>query len=256
MLEFLNREPAFPIWAQTQGWDYMLSIPDDFEPGRVVISGHYNDDLTLREDFIDEHVRPTDIVLIPLYEGDGSCGGPGTSAKLPCYGWNVDAMAGLADRCHGVLIGNAFSELTFKHRSGSRYDACVMAAQFVNETSELAKECGVKVYYGLMDFDAAIDCFTGKSMVRDAVVANGNALITFCGYTMFGGHIPASEPIMHIQDEATWCPNCERAPWTQLSAYISCAEWLTGVGGKSGLLAGNDVLLKEHGFTAGIMGQC
>jgi hypothetical protein len=254
VLKWLDREPAFPIFLQAQGWDYMQGIPETYQPGRVIISGHTEGDQVIRQDFIDQYVRAGDIVYIPLYQGGCEDGGRGVSERLPCYARNLDAMGKLAGKCRGVILGNAAAEVTFKHLS-SWEGACVMAAEFVYETSIMCEAIGHRVWYGLVDFDAAIDCYVGGACVRDTVKGFGNALITFCGYTMFGGHIPASEAIYHIQADPVQCPQIEGDPWPILSEYIAGAEWYTGVGGKSGMACGNDRLLSSHGFKAGIMGQ-
>jgi hypothetical protein len=258
----VDREPAFPIYAQVAYDLAACPVPKEYEPGRCVITGHLNPDQTITDDFIERHVGPNDIVTIPLYQGTYAHGSIGVQDKLGAYQDNLRAMSRLAGRCKGVNIGNAYAELTFKHLYPLD-EASAAAAEFVIETSRLAKEHGGhKVWYGLIDFDAAIDCYYGHAILRDTVISLGDALITYCGYTMFGGHIPYAEAnppegyhVRPIQTQKQWLPTSEDAPWPELSAYIAGAEeWVTGVGSTEGLLAGNDQLLAEHGFAYGDMG--
>jgi hypothetical protein len=257
----IDREPAFPMYAQIVYDIAVCPVPKDYEPGRIIITGHLDVGEVILDEFIDQYVGPNDIVRVPLYVGTCANGGIGTRDKARSYSANLRAMDRLAGRCKGVIIGNAHTELTFKHHY-LRGKSSIAAAEFIQETSNLAKEHGGhKVWYGLVDFDAAIDCYYGNSVARNTVNDCGDALVTFCGYTMFGGHIPEEEAhtdgynVVPISTQKQWLPSSECDPWPVLSAYIAGAnEWVTGVGFEEGLMHNNDIILQAHGFRFGTMG--
>jgi hypothetical protein len=260
--EILGRDPVFPIYYQLQSHPSQFNVGRDYEPGRFLIARHWLPDQSISLEDVDQYFGINDVVYIPLYGGGCEQAGPGTSARLSCYENNLHAMEYMEGKVKGVIIGNASTELTFKDpvawnsNDGGKRLACDLCIDFIDETDKLAKNHGNhKVWYLLVDFDACIDVYYGNSRVRDRVNSLGDALYTCCGYTMFGGHIPAIEKIGHVPDcEPQWCPSRELSPWPELSEYISGAEWHTGVGMLEGLRAGNDILLKEHGFKAGVMG--
>lgn len=260
----MDGEPEIPINACVYRMqDY--GITDDFSPGRILL-GHYNDG---RENKIYpelfDHLKPTDIVYIPLYGGKRWHGpesrwmSDDTSDRIPLYEENLSILREIAPFVRAILVGNVGPEVSFKHlclfNGMSASDNISVLCDFVRQTGDMIKDAGGTPCYGVIDWDLAMDCYCGDGRYNHLINEMDGITICFCGFHLFGmGTLLVPDP----KDPHCWpyCPFQEWEPWPIMSRYIGeLKNSISGVDSSGGLRARNDVSLKRYGFKEGAMGE-
>ena len=159
--------------------------------GRVLVgdAGH-GEDIRMQDEYRD-HVGPTDVVTVRLYEGDARDGhrGPGLSAKVPAYEENKALLKEIAPRVKGIMLGNCGAELAAHQwlpenrdaeaRQQNRETIVDWLVDFIHKTGDLIKEFGGQPYWGPMDRDVAIDCYHGDCRMAEAVKEYDGVMIIF-----------------------------------------------------------------------------
>ena len=167
----------------------------------------------------------------------------------------------IAPHVRGILVGNAGPEMSFKDQwdhSMPRKQMSVWMSDFVKETGDLVGEAGGTPVYGTIDWDLAIDCYFGDSLLRETVNEMGAIQICFCGFQLFNLiRAEIDHLVPRIDDPMFWghCPKQEQPPWADLSEYIKNTKniW-TGLNFLEGILDGFDIELQGMGFDAGVVG--
>ena len=272
-LGIIDRPAAFPIYSFTS--DALKAenhVPRDYEPGRVVDSGH-REPVTCRIDpTLEERLGPNDIVFVPLYLGQDT--GPNhnvcspcdnTSFKAPAYDENMEFIRRVAPHVKAILVGNGGAELSFKHlwlREPFKPRMMMIdeMIRFVDETSGFIREAGGTPCYGPVDWDVAVDCYYGDGRYRDHCNSVGALQVVYCGFQLFSlglDRLPTYAGVPHESDSYFWrtCPHREDPPWPVLSEYLAGYDHImSGVEFLTGLRRGNDIVLAEHGFGYGLCG--
>jgi len=251
----IARKPALPIYLMVED-PRNTEVPIDYEPGRVIAWGR-NGPSELSDDFV-EACGPNDVVQVPLFQGECDYAGWGTSQPLPCYTENIAYLARLAPKVKAILIGNAGSELSFKHaywddpsRGPAHTSDCMV--RFVEETAPLVTQYGGRPAYGPMDCDLMIDAICGGARARAAMDKVGAVQICFCGYKLFTGDPSPVPPETHLE-RSDGHVQPERPPYPIISQYFKQGNIWSGIGQAAGLEAGNDQVLAHYGATAGVLG--
>ena len=262
----IDRETSFPIFACVYP-DIDAQALSEYEPGRIILS-HYETHTGVIHPSLIEEVKQGDIVFIPLYGTGGAIRlgdrwlAHDTSMKLPSYDRNIEIIREIAPRVRGVLVGNAGPELSFKEKWNGelipRSSISMWMCDFAKETSDIIKSAGGTPVYGTIDWDVAIDCYFGNGMFRDLCNEIEAIQICFCGFQLLHLKLHDSDrSVPSPNDVAFWqkCPRCEQDPWPELTDYLKGTnEIWSGVDTTNGLINGFDIILKEHGFDAGVVG--
>lgn len=268
-LKIIDRSAAMPVYSfVTDGLSSPTSLPRDYEPGRNVLFGFIDTTTRMVDRSIEEKLGPNDIVYVPLYKGEYHnlvvpC--DGTHQKLDCYDHNMEFLVSIAPKVKAVLVGNAGPELSFKHlgfnpEGSTRQHMVDEMCRFVDETSEFIRAAGGTPAYGPVDWDIAMDAYFCGGQYRDHCNGKGVIQIVYCGYQLFGlgvDRLPEYPSVPHPSDHVFWpvCPKREEAPWPELTEYIRGYDYIvSGLEFITGFQRGNDIVLHEHGFDAGLCG--
>jgi hypothetical protein len=267
-LGLLDRKTAFPIYAFIpDGLASDRNVPTEYEPGRILMNGHINEDGSIKDGF-EEKLGPNDIVHVPICDLLANRGGfptDGFHQKIKCYDENIAFIERIAERVKGILVGNGDSELSFKHlwqrdRILPRMMMVDAMIEFVRETSGIIKGFGGTPCYVPVDWDVALDCYYCQSRYRDYCNEIGTIQIVSCGFQLFFlglDRLPLFPGVPDESDIHFWdvCPHKEEPPWPVLSEYLSGYDLIiSGVEFLRGLRRKNDIVLAEHGFDAGMCG--
>lgn len=261
--EVIGRDAAFPLAPCIQ--DRSL-YEADYDGVRILLNHYETDTGRLLPDLLD-HVRKDDVVFVPLYAGrriSDRYVADGTHQHIECYDENMAYIREIAPNVRGILVGNCGPEMSFKD-SWKRQSVLLhprswmseMMCWFVHETSAFIKDAGGTPFYGTVDWDLAIDLHYGHSSLRNLCNGIGAVQICFCGYQLFGiAHDGVAEIIPHPDDDYHFdcCPIMEPMPKPKLQEYLRGAEIWTGLFGMQGLRDGNDIKLRDFGFSGGVVG--
>lgn len=226
---------------------------DDTEPGRM-------------DARTEDVVRLGDVVYVPLY-GREPYGDPRLKAstaddRLSLYDKHMGFVERISGTVAGILVGNDGPEFSMAHShfpeiwSLDPRGRIETMCEFVEATSREIATAGSVAHYATAPYDVACDCYYGGSMLRDTIDACGAVQMCLGGQLLFG--LGQHEGFLwpHPQ-EAHWsfCPVYEPLPRPKLREHVrGAATFWTGVDYMAGMMAGNDALLSEVGFTGGIVG--
>lgn len=260
-------ECALPVYAKVV---YRLtedSPGPDCEPGRIIVNSHWEGWVDHNEGVgarlhpdLPDLLGPNDVVYVSLYQGTCERAGEGTRQRAAHFDYNVTQMARFAPKVKAILVGNAGSELSFKHawwrdpRRGPQY-ASEKAAEFVRQTAAIIRDVGGRPAYGTMDWDLGLDCYQGGRLIREAIIAAGALQWCVCGWKLLTGEMNAGYYHQATPPEGPRPENRftdEDMPI--LRQYLRGTETIGGVGHWQGLRNGNDARVLKAGFSAGSLG--
>ncbi len=202
---------------------------------------------------LQEVLTENDILWAPLFVGDlGSPTGWPPQAR-PDYEEHMDLVATIGPVIKAVLEGNQGPELSYRGDGRSATDNTGLCAEFIKHVDALFKPLGVRTVVGAMDRDLLQDCYVNSAQhLKHAVAGCGGAVFCFCGFTMVAGtHWDTSNPPLVRSGEMA-AEFRKGHPADKLYRYLSGFEVIADIDIDDPLSHGNDVLMAEAGFRAGV----
>lgn len=232
------------------------------------------------------NLGPQDIVFVPLWDGQDPTRAMTVEERLPApiYDANLEALYEIAPRVKAVIMGNCGPEMCFcdivtgnQHATISGRDAAQVERlrrrhiDFIDHAAALVKDAGGLLALAPVPAEFMFDMYMLKGELRELMLSFGAAFVQFLG---FGEWDQQMRP--NLQWSPNYCPlvregcsrrdlppeddqRCERICSGAFSPNV--AEYLKGfpltvcaMEFRDGLVRGNDVKAREHGYHAGFVG--
>lgn len=209
-----------------------------------------------------EFAKPGDVIGIRLFRGslDQTLCPSLEPERLPEYDDLLAVMREAAGLVRGWLIGSQGYEVSFRHLFGAwrgnagRNINAICA--FVQRAADAIAGSGGELFVAPMDFDVIQDAYrTGGRLAAMLAKHNATAYVA-CGYTLVPGAWVKRHRDIH-GDCLRWQSELSgrgfRAPtpgekFPVLKGYLRAGNFWSGLGGETGVRAGNIQLLSAYGF--------
>lgn len=199
-------------------------------------------------------LTPNDVLYVPLYKG--RLGKPGwwPPTELPNFGAHLDLIREVGPHIKGVLTGNQGPELSFRGNNVSPEQNTKLIGKFVTKVANVVRGAGANPVFGPMDLDIAEDCYLGRQIMLTALYHAKAVAFIFCGFTLIEGcYYKETDPI--LASSVKWIRSIQKKHSADLLPdYLGKkgVEFWGDIHEVGGLEHGNDKLLAEAGFAAGV----
>ncbi len=254
---------ALPLWTCELGnIPEDSAIPDGFT-GRMILPrvsgqkfafkpGQYLEAAGGRE-HLESILTQNDVLYVPLFVGETYKPADWPPKKMPDFNEHMDLIATVGPRVKAVLTGNQGPELSYRKESRSPLANVALCSRFIRHIYELFEPLGVRTAVGPMDRDIAQDCYLGgHKHMRQTLASCGAIAFCFCGFTLIPG--------AYFDNKGEEIPESVRmiSEWRRgrsidvLRYYLEGIEVWGDIWENGGLEHGNDALMAEAGFKAGV----
>ena len=269
--DLMGRDPLFPMWP-------LLSNKKDIKywrgHPRLIVRGYYDPETLVIDDGFEDEITKEDILFSPLFEhiyrssypshiGQPECQscGLGVDDRCPAYDDNMRWIEKHGQKCRGITLGNAFSELSFKYLMFNMFGGATprnlqlfeqTTVGFIQRTHEMLTSLGVReISYGLVEWDVAIDSYLLGGRIRNVMNELKSTAIVYWGYRLMSPSFPdPSDPVFHPM-----CP-IENPDPAMMKRHIEGGKFLSGVNYLDGMISKkNDEKLRDFGFDGGVCGS-
>jgi len=204
-----------------------------------------------------EHLRKIltedDILWVPLYEGNLGDPPVWPVRQLPDFDAHMELIAEVGPQAGGILTGNQGPELSFRQDDRDMVQSGNYAARFIRSVATLFEARGVRPVFGPMDRDLAYDCYMdSQHRIRQALCDVGAVGFCFCGFVLTPGTTWDRGNNVLVESAAIIAGYAEGHTVSDLQHYLKGATFWGDIDMDHGLSAGNDVLMAEAGWTAGV----